>query len=319
MRLSLFLLLLAPALQAMQAYTPPAAVAASSDLVLTATVLEQLDEGEHEIHLPGTREPVTRFLRRFRLRVEAVLLGEAQRGQELTVVVLARKPQPKRQGVLAVMSDGPGYPSLRKGQTYGVALQALDKQALGDFYLPAQSDYFAHVDVPQQYNRLVRITNVAAWPWGPARNGLQLALVPDLRSLPIMRRNGQPAATFPFAVAARNVGEEPLALVHHQDFLALGYRPADGDWQQVKEQQRRQPRAFKAAEHVTVLQPGEMLLLARHGATQYGDRATVTGVTAGPVAWKAIYRNQRADELDGVPFWQGKLQSALSSVTLVQR
>lgn len=308
----------APFSYGMKAYMPPAGVIPDSDLIVTGTVAAVSEVVEKEIKFPGQDKAHKRHVQKAKFKVGGTLRGHASRGDEIEVVFQA--PKPRKEGVMMMrMADGPTYPGLKRDETYALALRQFPDA--NDLYsLPAAVEYFANaVHQNARYNEMCRTTAVEKWAWGETKKGLQVAMLPDRDDFPAIqartRRGGEsrPSFRFQFSVAMRNVGDEPVAVVHHMDFLKLSYQPENGAWHEVASLHHKS-LPFDEDKHVTVLQPGELILLARYGKSNYGDHLQVTNPEVGVYAWTAEYSNDKEGETeDGIPYWTGKLKSGIAT------
>jgi len=316
---------------AMMVAMPKSAVVAGSDLVVVGKVAANKDSAEQEVRLPGMKKAYKRYMQPWSIEVSEVLmdLGSAHRaGEKIQVIALAKKPQPKQPGMMIHLADGPSYPSLRAGTAYAMALRKLgDKPGL--YYLPADPRYFV-IDSPQTKERVEsmrKMANVASWPWGKVVDGLQLAVMPDDQEIRMYKarkgRNGPEftQAQMLFAAVVRNVTEDrTIAIPHYafDKFLTLSLT-AEGKPELKKDLYtgvRFQQEEF-AAKHVTKIQPGAMAIIARYGASPWGDHVMLQDLPAGAAVLRCGFTAKREQGPDGGVLWKGTLTSGDTPLSIV--
>ena len=311
----------------MVAMPTPAAVA-QSDLVLVCTVKTETPGNEQTILLPGAKQPIKRWYRRVRADVNEILhqtsVGAAVAADEtIEIVMMAEKPVlPPPNGMRIHMADGPSYPSLKAGDKYLLMLRWLPEEKV--FYLPADGRLFMRTDAPKErVEALKAVSRVADWPWGKVVDGLQFAFMPESRELVVPRGGGQGHIEIGFAAVLRNVSDKPIAVNHygHDHFMLAKIRVGDAAPEALDLYEginlRQEPFGL---DKVTVVKPGELLLLARYGVSPYGDYLRKAPHGGRNFSLLFVYRSQREGEtVDGIPLWRGVTAAAPVPFKVVAR
>lgn len=316
---------------AMMIAMPSSAVVAGSDLVVVGKVAANKDSAEEELRLPGMKKAYKRYMQTSSIEVSEVImdLGSAHRtGEKIQVIAMAKKPQPKQPGMMIHMADGPSYPSLRAGTVYLMVLRKMPDKP-GMYYLPADPRYFV-IDSPQTKKRvdsLRKMANVASWPWGKAVDGLQLAIMPDDQETRMYKarkgRNGPEftQAQMLFAAVVRNVTKDRTIAIPHYAFdkfltLSLTAEGKPEHKMDLYTGTRFQQEEF-GAKHVTHIQPGAMAIIARYGASPWGDNLMLQDLPAGPAVLRCGFTAKREEGPDGAALWKGTLTSGDTPLSIV--
>lgn len=327
-RLSAFIvafLFFTGAANAVRVYAPKACMVATSDLIVIGTVDGSGEKQKREILLPGRDKPLERWFHDTDVRVTRVLydwrgtLADRAADARIHVVAWAKKPARKKPGQIAfVVADGPVYPNLRDGEQYVLVLKKLPKEK-GYLLQPDPEKclklHSESQSVQKRVEELVTIADVSQWAWGEPVNGVQLALVPDRSAATrrIQTSSGElKGVRLMFCTVLRNVGKEPVAVNHygHDAFLELWL---DGTPLHINKNVKLRKKPF-GPEHVSILRPGEMLPLARHGRGPYGDHVKIE-TDSELLNLKAVYSSTRDKSPANKALWQGRVTSSTKMPT----
>lgn len=303
----------------------------SSDLIIIATVKENDGGGEREFTLPDQERPIKRWFQRSNVTIEKILRDKSERfkiGERVRIVAWAKKPPPPGNRMLH-MADGPSFPNLRAGQRYLLIVAKLPKDK--GYYLPPYPKNFLLATAAKQERlaKIEKIANVDGWNWGEVQNGLQLAFpVHETRLPQLQGQRGRRGPKFNygslvFVGALRNRSKKPVAIdLYGPDrFLgmtwsAVGSAARELDIYSYLRPQGQQPFAAK---DVAVLPPGEVILIARYGKGQYGDRQQLELPTGKKVLRLSYSAKRQGKAADGTPLWQGRVESQDVEIEIYKR
>lgn len=316
---------------AMMVAMPTSAVVAGSDLVVIAKVAANQEAGEKAVRFPGEKKAFKRYMQTSMLDVSEVLMdlsGRHRVGEKVEVAALAQKPRPQKPGLVIHMADGPSYPSLRVGSSYLMVLRKLPDSAQC-YYLPADPRYFV-LDSPQTKPRVAELRKMAdieKWAWGKSVNGLQLAVMPDREEVRMFKaRRGRRGPAFAqaqlmYAAVVRNVTkDQAIAIPHYASdkYLSLSLTAEGQAERKIDLYTGVKLREEKfASKHVTVIQPGAMVIVARYGASPWGGHVSLKDVPAGPATLRCTFTAARDEAPDGTPLWRGTLTSGDTQLRMV--
>ena len=319
---------------AMMVALPPPAIVAGSDLVVLVTVTDEGTKAEREVVPPGGERPLKRWYQESGMKVDEVCFAKGrwapgvEPGDVIRVVSWTKPPPPKNAGgPFPMVADGPTYVSFRQGQKYLLVLRAMpDGKA---YYLQPDPRLFI-MDTPNARDRIDALRKVAdaeSWPWGEAVSGLQLACVPERDEFVRSRtrqggRNGPVSLSsrIGFVAVVRNVSREPVALAHFpaDRYLMMTANAPGKQAERVDLYKGMQFREPFGQGHVSVVEPGDMVMLARYGKGPYGEYQALEA-PPGRLHLGLVYESKREGVgPNGLPLWRGKLVSGMAEVTIVR-
>jgi hypothetical protein len=249
--------------------------------------------------------------------------GGAKAGDTITVVMLAKKPEPPAAPgqMRIVMSDGPVYLGLDKGAAGAMILRRVPG-GKGEYYLQGGGDNWIPAGQDEHLARLEAVANVDAWSWGKPVGGLQIAIVPDYSEIILPARVGPDwKLQFGYVVVVRNTGDAAVIvnLYPGDRFLAISHQTPDGktaDWALYPEHEKRtEVRDLKR--HEAVVPAGGIATIALYGLGPYGSHEMLADPAIGKHAITVRYVSRREQEaVDGPPLWAGEMQSDATSFTI---
>ena len=335
-------------------------LAARSELIVVGTVTDAGPARPMEIKAPDAKQAAKGWYRVSTLKVTRVIrhvpaaaqnwVGKAKplttrpamrmlppttrpaaKIETIRVIAPTPRPRPAGAGPGPIMADGPFYPNLRKGQSYVLLLRRL--RGRKEYFLPG---YFKNCR-PAKAEQVAEVwgaADVGNWPWGQAKDGLRLALLPVRRTVRITKTAGlrvlgkdrrfhpAPARTWApvqYLVALRNVSAKPVAVtVYPEDrFFSLTATKPDGkaiktDFYEALK--RMDLRAF-GPWATAALRPGQLIFIQAMGQ---GDYAGALNLPPRPGKWKlqAGYTAARKAKVGGLDLWTGQITSKPVEVTV---
>lgn len=304
---------------AMYVDVPMPILVAQSDLIVEAEVVAVGEPAEMEIHHPGIKKPWRRWYRTYRLNVKRVVRDKqaASRKQplgQMEVLAQAPKPQPpaKPGEFRPRMADGPMYPTLRQGASYMLVMKRFPKRE--GYVIPSYFKNFAAAD-SKTARDIEAAADLEIWPWGQAKDGLQIALIPSLRSTFQGRtRQGLPSTFVHLTIALRNISGKPIAVNLYPwdrtvSAAAFGQKQEVAPTNLYRHLAQRQREDF-AAKHTSTIGPGEILFIGPDGVAHYGLGCQFP-IKAGDWKLQAKYASERKGApAEGLPLWQGEIASS---------
>jgi len=308
----------------------------SSDLVVVCTATEVGEAAEMNVALPGQTKATKRWMRSTTLKVTEVILdadGTSAKSKTVTVLTIAAPPkpkvapQPKPQpggGVIRIM---PPISSRRRFDTklkVGTSYVLLLKKMTGrkEFYLPPMPP---HVQTANKgtVDRVRKIGNVDAWPWGKADGkGLQLA---------VMQGGGfgrgpvgevysyKGTVNVSVMVALRNTSAKPISVDLDPENKAIQIEALDskGALVQGDPYKTRRIRPQRPGHsYVLTLEPGKMKLIGVMGPASYGLNVQMT-LETGPHKVRAVFA--LPSDTDPKATWSGSIRSGETTIEVKQR
>jgi hypothetical protein len=325
---ALVLLVATVSARAMMVYIPLPATIAQSDLVAIGEVTERVGDAERDFTFPGSEGVSKQYLRTVKVRLTRTLHspGGAKAGDVINVVMLARKPEPPPAPgqVRMVVSDGPVYLGLDKGQS-GAMILRLVPGGQGEYYLQGGGDNWVPAGQDERLARLESVARVDGWAWGIAVRGLQIAIVPDRATILLPAVAGPNAQVqIGYVVVLRNTGDAAVAVNLYSDdrFLRIRHQTPDGktaDWplyDYLKKQNA--PTVRDPKRHEAVVPAGGMITIARYGLAPYGDHEMRQDLAVGRHSLTVRYASLvEREAVGGAPLWAGELSSGAAEFTVV--
>ncbi|HEY8665449.1 MAG TPA: hypothetical protein VIL86_02230, partial [Tepidisphaeraceae bacterium] len=278
--------------------------------VVIATVDKASEAKTVEMLQPGMKDFGKALVVSYTVTVSEDLGSPAKKdapAETIEFLAPAREPMPGN----VMVGDGPNYPVLQLESSYVLLLDDAEIRQDGKkdktLFLPAYFKNFRPVE--DELTAKVRDTaNIDKWPWGDAKDGLELAVFQQWPKMPV-------GAYFHTAVAARNVSKKPIkvdltATEKHLRIFATDEagKALDADLY------RGNLKADKPV--IVTVAPGEVIWVGPSGPANYGMGFTLP-VTPGEWTLQASYENTKQDK--SAPVWTGKITSAKQTIEVTAK
>ena len=281
------------------------------------------------VALPGMKAPTKRWMRATKLSVTEVILdADRMNDTRKTVAVLTRAnpPQPKpkpgqpvvRRPVLS--SRGRYNAKLKVGASYVLLLKKMPDRK--EFYLVPMAPY-VQTATKATVDRVRKIGNVDAWPWGKADGrGLQVAV---FQSSAVGRGSGGSLYAYngkvyiSVMVALRNAGAKPISMDLNPEHKAIQIEAVDskGAIVQGDPYKNMGNRTRPGPSHVQTLAPGQVKFIGPTGLAAYGGVRTQMSLPTGPHKVHAVFA--LPPNPDAKANWSGSIRSGATTIEVKQR
>lgn len=310
--------------QAMMADIPQHIICARSSLIVIGKVTAKGDPEEMTLRAPRMKAAHKRWMREYTIRIERII-RDTKGAAPKTVTFLTPAPKPlppvKPGQLRPIMMDGPAYANLPVGGSYLVVLDTLD--AGKGYYMDAYFRNYMRAD-DKRVAEVVAAADVEKWPWGEAKDGLQIALVPTRTTVfaGVDRRTRKTSAFVQCCLAARNRTDKPIAINLYAEDRHMSVTADNGKGTSVAADLYRwltgaDLRAF-GDWAVTTVPPKSILFIGPSGPAENGLGITLP---LGPGKWslRAAYAGKReATSAKDVPVWQGAIESKPVFIDVVE-
>jgi len=316
-------LMAAPPAGAMLADVPLEIIAARSELIIVAEVLEAGQAVQLELHPPGYPRPVNTWFRRYTVKVTRTIKDargdkKTSKDQKGAFFSRSRAPAPAG-GFRPQVSDDLFHRNLPVGYKCVLILKAMASK--NELFLPSYPKNCRQSDA-----KSIAVVEAAAdsskWPWGKAHAGLQIAMVPRrttvvLRKVKTAGRPVRQAAFIQGVVALKNVSKNAITINTYPEdkFLSVTAVGSSGELSADLYSylvRADLPAVDTVKGHSTKIEPGTIAFIAPHGS---GDFGLGFNMDLAPGKWKlkASYASESTrtikDQKD-VKLWTGKIASA---------
>lgn len=308
----------------------------NSDLVVVATATTVGEAAEMNVALPGMKAPTKRWMRSTTLEVSEVILdadGTHGKCKTLTVLMMAAppkakvppQPKPKPKPGQPIMVRPPISSrrrfdtKLKIGTSYVLLLKKMDGRK--EFYL---APMMPHIQTASKsiVDRVRKIGNVDAWPWGKADGrGLQVAVIQGGGF------GGTPAGEvysnrgkvyLSVMVALRNTGAKPITVDLDPKHKAIQFEVVDTKGAMVQGDPYKNilARPRPGQSYAMVLEPGRMKLIGLTGPAGYGVRVQME-LPTGPHKVRVVFA--LPPDGDAKANWCGSIRSGATRIEVKQR
>jgi len=300
--------------------SPPRVLAYQADVIFVGKITSLSSPRKIRVTLPGASKPVERFYSRSQALVSRVLKPPAA---ECGVKV--RKGTRFRFEVLALYSgrgsktSASAYrPALYQGMRHLLLLRRLPDS--GRWILPYGNQHYP-VPTADRLKAFTDALRLETWPWGPAKGGLQVAMICKWTQWSHMIR-GRSTIFFRTFLALRNASRKPLTVNLRPDDAPLWIEARSATGQAVRADVYRSLKWRLKGEWpkpAEPIPPGQAIFVCTMGEGAIQVEATMD-LAPGPWTVYAGYKNQRTQTEDGnTPLWGGEVVSQPLEIEVVPK